>query len=325
MKAVLYRNAGAVRGFAIEEVEKPVPADDEVLVAVHAAAVNILDRYLLPGRVSAALGRRAPTRLGRDIAGVVESVGRSVTRAKPGDEVFGLARGGFAEYVATREASVAVKPPNVSFAQAAGAGVAGLTALQAVRKAGRLESGEKVLINGASGGIGTFAVQIAKALGAEVTAVCSARNVEMVRTLGADHIIDYETSDFASGPKRYDLILDIVAAHSWLRRAAMLTPTGRYVFVGGPPLRGVRMFFVSLFAGRRLISFITKPSPADLDTLAGLMRSGRVVPVVDRTYPPAETSEALAYVAAGHTRGKVVIDFSRAPGSPATALHRGRE
>jgi NADPH:quinone reductase-like Zn-dependent oxidoreductase len=303
MKAVVFQRSTGV--FEIDEVQTPTPADGEVLVAVHAAGVNVMDWYLRRG-FRLMPGRPQATRIGRDLSGIVEAVGRNVTRVKPGDQVFGVARGSFAEYVTTSETLVAKRPASVTLVQAAGVGVAGLTALQGLRDAGQLQRGEKVLINGASGGIGTFMVQIAKALGAEVTGVCGARNVEMVRSIGADHVIDYQRTDFTTGSERYDVILDIVASHSWRRRAAMLTPTGRYVFVGGPPLRGVGMLFLSLIAGRKLNSFVTRPRASDLDTLGELMRGG-VVPVIDRTYPIDDAGKAIAYVAAGHTQGKVVI------------------
>ena len=306
MRAIVYRQGQSAAGFVVEEVEKPHAAAGQVLVAVRAAGVNVLDWYLRRG-LRFGSGRGAAPRVGRDLAGVVEAVGTGVTRVKPGDEVLGLGRGAFAEYVVANENLVAAKPANISFQQAAGVGVAGLTALQGLRDAGRLRTGEHVLVNGASGGIGTFMVQIAKAFGAEVTAVCSTRNVDMVRSIGADHVIDYQRTDFTSGSRRYDLIVDIVATGAWLRRASMLTPTGRYVFVGGPPMRGVGMFFVSLFAGRRLNAFITRPRAADLDVLVELMRRGEVMPVVDREYAFGDAGDAVAYVAEGHTRGKVVL------------------
>ena len=279
-----------------------------MLVAVRAAAVNVLDWYFLGFRLMGLfLGFRKQKRIGRDIAGVVEGVGKNITRFKVGDEVFGVARGAFAEYVCTRERALAIKPRNVTFEQAAGVGVAGMTAMQGLRVAGRLQAGQRVLINGASGGIGTFAVQFAKAFGADVTGVCSTRNVEMVRSLGADHVIDYQREDFTKGAARYDLILDIVAAHSMRARIGVLTPTGRYVLAGGPPRRGPALWFLSHFTGRRLITFVTKSGPDDLNAIRELMESGKVTPVIDRTYRLDETAQAVKYVAAGHTRGKVVI------------------
>jgi NADPH:quinone reductase-like Zn-dependent oxidoreductase len=310
MQAIVYREFGSVDNLRLEEIDKPSPANDQVLIAVHGAGVNILDFYFVKSRIGALFLGRKLKRLGRDVAGVVEAVGRNVTRFKPGDEVFGLAPGAFADYVCTREASVALKPANVTFEQAAGAGVAALTAIQGLRNVGRLKRGHRVLINGASGGIGTFAIQIAKALGAEVTGVCSTRNVTMVRSLGADHVIDYEREDFTKATARYDLVFDIVA-DSWRARAAVLTPTGRYVVVGGPPLRGLAAWFLSNFTGRKLNTFITKRNTEDLDALAMMMESGKVRPVIDRTYPLRETAQAVTYVAAGHTRGKVVIVVHR--------------
>ncbi len=264
MKAVVYRDFGSPDVLSVEDVEKPTPRDDEVLVAVHAAAVNMFDWYMVRGKpfvFRLVLGPGRPKPLGVDLAGVVEAVGRNVTRFKPGDEVFGTGRdkmrakrGSFAEYVSTYENMLASKPRNVSFEQAAGVPVAGLTALQGLRDRGLLRSGQKVLVNGASGGVGTFAVQIAKAFGADVTGVCSTRNVELVRRIGADHVIDYTRENFTTGAVRYDVILDIVSSQSWPDCRRMLTDNGKYVAVGGE-----------------------------------------------------QTAEAVRYVAAGHTRGKVVI------------------
>ena len=308
INAIVYRDFGSTDCLSLEEIEKPVPGDDEVLVAVHAAAVNVLDWYFLRFRFAGLfLGFRKQKRIGRDIAGVVDAVGKSITRFKAGDEVFGVARGAFAEYVCTPERALAIKPTNVTFEQAAGVGVAGMTALQGLLSAGRLERGGKVLINGASGGIGTFAVQIAKAFGADVTGVCSTRNVALVRSIGADHVIDYEREDFTRGAARYDVILDIVATHSLRARSGMLTPTGRYVLAGGPPSRGLPLWILSRFTGRRLITYVTKSNADDLNVLRKLIESGKVSPVIDRTYRLDETAQAVTYVAAGHTRGKVVI------------------
>jgi NADPH:quinone reductase-like Zn-dependent oxidoreductase len=292
----------------LEEVEKPLPAEGEVLVSVRAAGVNILDWYLFRGILSRLLARGKPRRIGRDVAGVVEAVGRNVTRFKPGDEVFGLARGAFAEYVCAAERMLAIKPARITFEQAAGIGVAGLTALQGLRRAGRIQPGEKVLINGASGGIGTFAVQIAKAMRCEVTGVCSSRNQELVRSIGADRVICYDREDFAKGDERYDLILDIVA-RSWRARAAVLTETGRYVVAGGKPLKGVGLLVLSPFVGRKLNMYITKPGADDLEFIRALIESGAVTPVVDRVYPLRESAKAIERVTAGHTRGKVVISL----------------
>jgi NADPH:quinone reductase-like Zn-dependent oxidoreductase len=310
MKAIVYRDSGSLDSLRLEEVEKPLPAEGEVLVSVRAAAVNILDWYLFRGVISRLLpGRRKPKRIGRDMAGVVEVVGRNVTRFKPGDEVFGVARGAFAEYVCASEATLAMKPTRITFEQAAGIGVAGLTALQGLRRVGGIHPGDMVLINGASGGIGTFAVQLAKALGCEVTGVCSSRNMEMVRSIGADHVINYEREDFTKRPERYDLILDIVS-QSWRARAGVLTKTGRYVHAGGKPLHALGLITVSPFVGRRLKMYVARPRHEDLEQIGGLIQSGAVTPVVDRVYSVEETALAIEHVAGGHTRGKVVISIA---------------
>jgi NADPH:quinone reductase-like Zn-dependent oxidoreductase len=310
MKAVVYHDFGSADCLTVEEIDKPSPGDGEVLVATRAAGVNMLDWYFVRGGpfvLRLALGVRKQKRLGVDVAGMVEAVGPNVSRFKPGDEVFGSARGAFAEYACTPETALAIKPRNASFEQAASIAVAGVTALQGLRDHGRLRPGHKVLINGASGGIGTFAVQIAKALGAEVTAVCSTRNTQLLRSIGADHVIDYQREDFTKGVARYDIILDIVTNHTWRARSRMRTPTGRYVLAGGDPLLGIRLFFLSRFTGRGLITYVTHRSLDDLTTIRELIESGKVTPVIDRTYLLEETPEAVRYVAAGHTRGKVVI------------------
>ena len=317
MKAVVYRDFGSPDVLSVEDVEKPTPRDDEVLVAVHAAAVNMFDWYMVRGKpfvFRLVLGPGRPKPLGVDLAGVVEAVGRNVTRFKPGDEVFGTGRdkmrakrGSFAEYVSTPEKMLAIKPRNVTFEQAAGVPVAGLTALQGLRNRGLLRRGQKVLVNGASGGVGTFAVQIAKAFGADVTGVCSTRNVEMVQRIGADHVIDYTRENFTTGAVRYDVILDIVGSQSWPDCRRMLTDNGKYVAVGGPPRRALPLMLREPFTRGKLVTFIARANLADLNVLRELIEDGRVTPVVDRTYPLEETAEAVRYVAAGHTRGKVVI------------------
>jgi NADPH:quinone reductase-like Zn-dependent oxidoreductase len=308
MRAIVQRSFGSSDSLATVEMERPTPADDEVLVAVHCAAVNVMDWYFLRRRaLGALLGFPSHKRIGRDVAGVVEAVGKNVTRFKPGDEVFGLARGAFAEYACTKERALAMKPKNATFEQAAGCGVAALTALRGIRDVGGVEPGQKVLVNGASGGIGTFAVQLAKALGAHVTAVCSGRNAAMVSAIGADRVIDYQRGDFTKDSARYDLIFDIVASHSWRARSRMLTPTGRYVLAGAPPSRAIGLLILSFVAGRKLVTFLAKVSSHALDDIRELIESGQVTPVVDRTYPLDQAWQALEYVGAGHTRGKVVI------------------
>jgi len=321
MKAIVYRDFGTSDVLNVENIDKPTPADNEVLVAVRAAAVNMFDWYMVRGkpaffRLILGSGKKP---LGVDLAGEVEAVGRSVTRFKPGDHVFGTGRGkgvrskagSFAEYVSTPEKTLAIKPRNVTFEQAAAVPVAGLTALQGLRDHGRLRRGQKVLINGASGGVGTFAVQIAKAFGADVTGVCSTRNVDMVRGIGADHVIDYTRENFTAGATRYDVILDIVGNHPWSAVRRVLTDSGKYVIVGGPPARAIPLMVLAPFTRGKLVLFIARAKPDDLGLMRELIERGEVTPVVDRSYKLEETSNALRYVAAGHTRGKVVIAINR--------------
>jgi NADPH:quinone reductase-like Zn-dependent oxidoreductase len=255
-------------------------------------------------------------RTGVDFAGTVEAVGKDVTRFKVGDEVFGGVNGAFGEHVVVREAgAIAIKPPGVPFDQAAAVTIAGITALQALRDKGHLHAGDKVLVNGASGGVGTFTVQIAKALGAEVTGVCSTRNLELVRALGADHVIDYTKEDFTQGAAHYNLIVDTVGNHSFSAYGHVLQPQGRLVIVGGPPgdwigpLAGpLKALALSPFVKNRFVTFIAQLAPADLVTLADLMQSGKVKAVIDRHYPLAQVPQAIAYLESGHARGKVLID-----------------
>jgi NADPH:quinone reductase-like Zn-dependent oxidoreductase len=322
MKAFLYRCYGAPEVVKLEEVEKPTPKDDELLVKVHAASVNPLDWHYMRGepyvmRLSAGFGKPKDVALGVDFAGTVEAVGRKVTRFKPGDAVFGGRSGAFAEYVRVREnRAVALKPDNVSFEQAAGVAIAALTALQALRDQGQLEAGQKVLVNGASGGVGTFAVQIAKSFGAEVTGVCSTRNVELVRTIGADHVIDYTKDDFTEGEVRYDVIIDNVGNHAFLDYRRVLTPRGRLVVVGGPSgkwigplakLFGAATMTPFMSEEQQIVSFFAEMPQQDLDLLRDLMQSGRLTPVIDRIYPLAELPQAIAYLETGRARGKVVV------------------
>lgn len=323
MQAFVYCDYGTADVLRIEQVETPAPADDELLVRVRAAAVNPLDWHYIRGtpyvmRVDAGLRKPKETRLGVDFAGVVEAVGAGVKRFKPGDEVFGGRLGAFAEYVRIRETgAVTRKPANVTFEQAAGVPVAGVTALQGVRDKAGVRGGTKLLINGASGGVGTFAVQIARALGADVTGVCSTRNVELVRSLGADRVIDYTREDFAQGEARYDAILDNVGNRSLSEFRRVLTPTGRYVLVGGggpndhrwfgPVGRLAGAFVMSQFVDQHLGMFLAHLNSADLSALARLMETGAVTPVLDRRYPFSELPAAIRYLEEGHARGKVVI------------------
>lgn len=321
MKGVVHRCYGSPDVVRYEDVPKPVPADDEVLVKVRAASVNPLDWHYLQGtpymvRIDAGFGKPEDPRLGVDFAGTVEAVGKAVTRFKPGDEVFGGKFGAFAEYVSVRETRVlAPKPSNMTFEQAAAVPIAGVTALQALRDAGHLHAGEKVLINGASGGVGTFAVQIAKSYGAYVTGVCSTRNVELVRSIGADHVIDYTREDFTQGLQRYDLIIDNVGTHSPLEYQRVLTPQGRYVMVGSTSFGNWFGFLVHPIEGRLLSAFVSQKftmmlaelTPQDLGALGALMQSGKLTPVIDRRYKLGEAAEALRYLEKGHARGKVIL------------------
>jgi NADPH:quinone reductase-like Zn-dependent oxidoreductase len=260
-------------------------------------------------------GLRKPkiTRFGVDLAGQVEAVGRNVTEFKPGDEVFGVGRGSLAEYACTVQSRLVTKPEGMSFEQAAASPVAGLTALQGLRDKGKIQAGQRVLISGASGGVGTFAVQIAKSFGAHVTAVCSTRNVDMVRSIGADRVIDYTQQDFTNGTEAYDLILDLAVTHSLSEYRRVLTPKGTAVIAGGPSnVRNIltvafEVFVLSRFVSQNFVMFVAKANKEDLTTLRDLMESGKITPVIDKRYALSEAAEAVAYLAKGHARGKVVI------------------
>jgi NADPH:quinone reductase-like Zn-dependent oxidoreductase len=304
---------------ALKEIDTPEFADDEVLVRVHAASVHIGDSHMTRG-VPYALRpvfsmNKAKNRVpGSDIAGTVEAVGKSVTLLAPGDQVFGWCKGAFAEYVSTSETALALKPANLTFEKASAVGTSAFTALQALRDQGRLQAGQHVLITGASGGVGTFAVQIAKALGAEVTGVCSTRNVDMVRSIGADHVIDYTQEDFTTGSQRYDLILDNVGNHSLSDTRQALKPNG-LLMANGSPISGwfgglghiAASFFVSLFKRQQGRPFVSMPNAEDLATLRGFVEAGNVTPIIDRTYPLSKTSEAIAHVGEGHSQGKTIV------------------
>jgi NADPH:quinone reductase-like Zn-dependent oxidoreductase len=300
MKAAVYSRFGPPDVLHLEEVETPTPGDQEVLVKVHAASLNRADGHLLAGNsflirlMMAGLFRPRNRILGADIAGTVEAVGKKVKRFKQGDAVFGdLSRsgwGGFAEYACVAEGALAPMPARLSFEQAAAAPLAGVAALQGLRNKGRIRSGHKVLVNGASGGVGSFAVQIAKALGAEVTGVCGSRNLEMVRSIGADHVIDYTREDFTKQDRTYDLVFDTAAQHSPAEYRRILNPGGTYVLVGG-----------SRF------NFMAKPDQQDLLFLGELLEAGKVKPVVDRRFGLNEISEAFRYLEEGYPRGKIVI------------------
>lgn len=322
MRAVVHYCYGSPEVLRIDEVAKPVPGENEVLVRVRAASVNPADWHDLTGtpyvavRPSIGFGAPSNTRFGTDYAGVVEAVGSNVTTFKPGDEVFGARSGAMAEYVEARaDRSIVLKPENITFEQAAAIPIAAVTALQGLRDHGQLRPGQKVLINGASGGVGTFAVQIAKALGAEVTGVCSTRNLELVRSLGVDHVIDYTKETFTEGTERYDLILDNVGNHSVLETRRALKPDGTLVLISGPksdpwigPLwRVAELFLMSPFVSQEMTFFVAQLNPADLEVLADLVREGKVTPAIDRRYSFDEAAAAVAYLGEGHARAKVVV------------------
>ena len=322
MKAIVYRCYGAPEVLKLEQIPKPTAADDEVLVKVHAASVNPLDWHYMRGspyimRLGSGLGAPADIRMGVDFAGTVEAVGKNVTRFKPGDEVFGGRGGALAEYITVRESrAIVLKPANVTFDQASSVGIAGVTALQALRDKGHLKPGQKVLINGVSGGVGTFAVQIAKSLGAEVTGVCSTRNVDLVRSLGADQVIDYTQQNFTEGTQRYDLILDNVGNHPLLHYKRVLNPGGTVVMVGGPkgdwvgPLgRPIKGLLLEPFVDEGFIMIMAELNQADLTVLSELMQEGKVTPVIDRRYALSEARAAIAYLEEGRARGKVVVSL----------------
>ncbi len=331
MKAIVYPHYGSPDVLRFTEVEKPSPKDDEILVKIHAASVNALDRHALkskPALIRVMMGngllKPKDPRLGADIAGRVEAVGPNVTQFQIGDDVFGVSRGskgGFAEYACAAENTLALKPANLSFEAAAAVPVAALTALQGLRDQGQLQPGQQVLIQGASGGVGTFAVQIAKALGAEVTAVCSTRNVEMVRSIGADHVIDYTQEDVTRMGQRYDLILAVNGYHSIFAYRRVLRPTGRFVFAGeGSNAHLLRAVFQSSLLGPVLSRtgrqnmgsmWIAKITQPDLVYMKELLEAGKVVPVIDRRYPLPETAEAFRYLQAEHARGKAVITMDQ--------------
>src|SRR2546423_13568813 len=323
MKAIVYHAYGSPDVLRLEEIEKPLPKENELLVKVHAASVNPLDWHFMEGSpyIIRAIGigffKPNVAQLGVDFAGTVEAVGSKVTQFKPGDDVFGAKTGAFAEYLAVAADRVALKPANVTFEQAASVPVAAITALQGLRDGGKVQAGQKVLINGASGGVGTFAVQIAKSFGADVTGVCSTRNVDLVRSLGADHVIDYSKEEFTKSGQRYDVILDNVGIQPLLSFRRVLIPKGKYVMIGGggpndqgligPLFRPIKAMLLSPFVSQEMGMFIADTNQKDLAILADLMQSGKVKPVIDRTYKLSEVPAAIAYLEQGHARGKVVI------------------
>jgi len=318
MKAIVCTQYGSPDILRLKEVEKPAPKDDEVLVTIHAASANPLDWHLMRGspflaRLGGGLRKPKDPRLGVDIAGRVEAVGNNVTRFLPGNEVFGTVKGGFAEYACAREDRLALKPTNISFEEAAAAPVVAFTALQGLRDKGKIQHGQKVLVNGASGGVGTFAVQIAKSFGTEVTGVCSTRNLDMVRSIGADHVIDYTREDFTKNGQRYDQIYDAVGNRSVSDYKRALRPQGICVIAGFSTLS--RLFehvvlgsLLSTTGNKRIgLMGLAKPNQKDLVFVKELLESGKVVPVIDRRYPFSETAEAIRYLEGRHARGKVII------------------
>jgi NADPH:quinone reductase-like Zn-dependent oxidoreductase len=312
-----------VENLHLRDLEKPLPNDNEVLVRVRAASINPVDGHMIRGswlmRPMSGMRKPTNTRFGTDFSGVVEAIGKNVTNFKLGDEVFGAKNGAIAEYICVKaDRGIVMKPNNVTFEQAGSVAVAALTALQGLRDMGRIQTGQKVLINGASGGVGTFAVQIAKAFGAEVTGVCSTRNVDLVKSIGADRVIDYTKEDFTKTDQRYDMIYDLVGNHSFSERRQILTPNGICVLAGvggagihpgswGRMLGNFWDAFLSKFTRQKFPFYIAKLTKEDLNVLRDLMQSGKVSPVIDRTYKISETQAAVRYLEEGHARGKVVI------------------
>ena len=321
MKAIVCTKYGPPDGLQLQEVAKPTPKEDEVLVKVHAASVNAYDWHLLTADIflvrlmGGGLLRPKVAIPGVDIAGRIEAAGSNVKQFRPGDEVFGdisaCGNGGFAEYVSVPENALALKPATLSFEEAAAVPMAAVTALQGLRDQGKIQAGQKVLINGASGGVGTFAVQIAKAFGAEVTAVCSTRNLDLVRTLGADRVIDYTQEDFTRNGQAYDLILGANGYHPLSAYKRALTPQGIYVMAGGKPGQMFQAMLLGSWlsekGGRKLGGFTARANQGDLVMLKELVEAGKVVPVIDKRYSLSEAAEALRYLGAGHARGKVII------------------
>src|SRR5438094_3328341 len=322
MKAIVYSNYGSPDVVKCKEIEKPVPADNEVLIKVRAASLNPVDGHLmrgpLPLRPMTGLRKPRNARLGVDVAGQVEAVGRNVTQFKPGNEVFGACRAALAEFACISESRLVVKPNKVTFEQAASVPIAALTALQALRDKGKVQPGQKVLINGASGGVGTFAVQIAKSFGADVTGVCSTRNVAMVRSIGAGRVIDYTKEDFTQSAQCYDLIFDNVSNHSFSERRRILTSSGICVLAGiggagsheGQWARlggSLKALVASWFVSQKFVTFIARITKEDLTILGELMSSGKVTPVIAKRYGLNEVPQALRYLEEGHAQGKVVI------------------
>lgn len=321
MRAMVYHRYGPPDVLNLEEIEKPVPTDDEVLIKVAAASVNPYDWHFMRGEpylLRLMAGVRGPknSRFGADVAGEVEGVGKNIARLKPGDAVFGTCQGAFAEYACSAESRLAIKPERVTFEQAASVPIAALTALQALRDKGRIQPGHKVLINGAAGGVGTFAVQIAKSFGAEVTGVCSASKMETVRHIGADHVIDYRRENFTQGGLRYDIILDCVGNHLLAACSRVLGAKGVYVGAGGGTgkwmlggfARMITAPVMSWVGSRKFVGIFANINKQDLALMGELIASGKVAPVIDRRYGLSEVPEAIRYLEEGHARGKVIIN-----------------
>ena len=315
MKAVVYTDYGSPDVLQIRDIKKPVPNDDQILIKVRAASVNPLDWHFMEGTPyimrAMGVGLRKPKnpRLGVDMAGEVEAVGKNVTELKPGDEVFGGRDGAFAEYVCARaDRAVVLKPANITFAQAASVPVAAITALQGLRDKGKIKRGQKVLINGATGGVGSFAVQIAKSYGPEVTAVTSTRNLDLVRSLGADHVVDYTTTDFVGSGRRYDLVLDTVGNRSVPDLKRALAEGGKAAVTGFTSV--AKLLGVSLRGGKDIAQVQAHVTAKDLELLSELIAAGKVRPQIDRRYPFAEIPAAIAYLEQGHARGKVVVEMA---------------
>jgi NADPH:quinone reductase-like Zn-dependent oxidoreductase len=322
MKAIVYHEYGSPDVLRYEEIEDPRATNDEVLIRVCAASVNPLDWHFMRGtpyavRIVAGLRKPRVTRLGVDVAGQVEAVGRNTTQFKPGDHVFGTCKGAFAEYACAPESALTMKPENLTFEQAACVPIAAFTALQGLRNKGKVQPGQKVLINGASGGVGTFAVQIAKSFGADVTGVCSTRNVDMVRSIGADRVIDYTQEDFTKSGQRYDVFFDCIGQHSLSACRRVLNDEGIYVGAGGPsdrwmigPIaRLIKSVAMSAFGNQKLVGLLAKTNKEDLTTLRELIQAGTVTPIIDRCYRSIEVPDAIRYLEEGHARGKVAITF----------------
>lgn len=330
MKAFIYRAYGPPEVLRCEEVETPTPGDGEVLVRIRAAAANPMDYHLMGGtylmRLMTGLRRPKPTRPGADLAGVVEAVGGNVTAFRPGDAVFGVSRGAFAEYACAKAGQLALKPANLTFEQAAALPVAGLTALQGLRDKGRVQPGQKILINGAAGGVGSFAVQVAKALGSNVVGVCSTRNLDLVRSIGADQVIDYTREDPTRRAQQYDVIFDCVGNHPLSAWRRVMMPGGTFVPVGvrpggrwlGPLPHLLKLLVSSRFGSQKTAFFVARANTEELVKLKELVEANKVTPVLDRCYSLSETPEAIRYLKDGHPRGKVVITLEPPP-RPAAA------